>query len=247
MNDARRAAYLEAYDLMEAVQSGDHVSALARLPQAVERAERVSWGEVAFVLAAAEIVHLITRPSGPPPSREVLDALLRRAEELELRAFTAMALGLRALGASATGATASLPADASRAVALLDDEQQSALDRCTAYVVIAASLNTLLLWELVDELYTRAAELGPLCDAPAQTAAVATNRALTRLEWAFALLENGDDPAASSQLARVSELLPLVLAEKLPVLWRHNVEAAARVVCLLRGEDPATRPEALAA
>jgi diguanylate cyclase (GGDEF)-like protein len=247
MNDARRAAYLAAYDLMEAVQGEDHLGALARLPLAVERAERAGWGEVEFVLAAAEIVHLITRPSGPPPPAEVLDALLRRAEALDQQAFTAMALGLRALMASATGDTARLLADASRAVAMLDDEQQPPLDRCTAYVVIAASLNTLRLWELVDELYTRAAELGPLCDAPAQTAAVATNRVLTRLEWALALLENGDDLAASSQLARVSELVPLALAETLPVLWRHNVEAAARVVCLLRGEDPATGTESLAA
>jgi predicted signal transduction protein with EAL and GGDEF domain len=173
-------------------------------------------------------VHLITRPSGSPPPAEVLDALLRRAEALERPAFTAMALGLRALVASARGDTASLLADASRAVALLDDEQQPALDRCTAYVVVAASLNTLRLWELVDELYARAAELGPLCDAPAQAAAVATNRVLTRLEWALALLENGDDEAAASQLGWVSELVPLALAETL--LWesRNAVLAAAR-------------------
>jgi diguanylate cyclase (GGDEF)-like protein len=247
MTDARRAAYLAAYDLLEAVQSEDHAGALARLPLATERAEQAGWGEVGFVLAAAETVHLITRPSGPPPTVEVLDALLRRAEGLELQAFTAMALGLRALVASARGDTAGLLADASRAVALLDDEQQPPLDRCTAYVVIAASLNTLRLWELVDELYTRAAELGPLCDAPAQTAAVATNRVLTRLEWALALLENGDDLAAASQLARVSELVPLALAETLPALWRHNVEAAARVVQLLRGEDPTIPTDSLAA
>jgi hypothetical protein len=73
------------------------------------------------------------------------------------------------------GDTAALLSDASRAIALLDDEQQPPLDRCAAYVVAAASLNTLRLWELVDDLYTRAAELGPLCDAPAQAGAVAAS------------------------------------------------------------------------
>jgi hypothetical protein len=187
VDDSRRRAYLAAYDLLEAVQSEDHAAALARLPAAMEVAEQAQWSEVEFVLAAAEVVHQVTRHSGAPLRVEALDALLQRAEDLDLRAFTAMALGLRALVASAIGDTARLLSDATRAIALLDDEHQPPLDRCTAYVVTAASLNTLRLWELVDELYTRAAELGPLCDAPAQAAAVATNRVLTRLEWALAL------------------------------------------------------------
>ena len=43
---------------------------------------------------------------------------------------------------------------------------QPPLDRCTGYVVVAAALNTLQLWELVDEMYTRAAELSPICEEP---------------------------------------------------------------------------------
>jgi hypothetical protein len=241
MSDARRAAYLAAYDLLEAVQSEDHAGAVARLPQAAQQADVSGWPEVEFVLAAAEIVYLVTRPDGSPELPTALDALVGRAEALGLPAFLAMALGLRALAASAAADTTGLLADASRAVVLLDVDRQPALDRCTAYVVTAASLNTLRLWELVDELYSHAAELGPLSDAPAQAAAVATNRVLTRLEWALALLENGDDDAAAQQLSRVSEVVPLALAEQLPSLWRHNVEAAAEVVRLLRGEDPDVR------
>jgi diguanylate cyclase (GGDEF)-like protein len=247
MNDPRRTAYLTAYDLLEAVQSEDHLGAAAQLPLAAEHAAQGGWSEAGFVLAAAEIVHLITRPSDTGPSADALDALLRRAEDLEHSPFMAVALGLRALKAAATGDTASLLADAARAIALLDDDDGPPLDRCTAYVVTAASLNTLRLWELVDELYTRAAELGPLCDAPGQAAAVATNRVLTRLEWALALLENGDEHGAELQLGRVTEVVPAALAETLPLLWRHNVEACAEVVRLLRGEDPSTRAESVAA
>jgi diguanylate cyclase (GGDEF)-like protein len=241
MSDARRAAYLAAYDLLEAVQSEDHAGAVARLPQAAEQADISRWPEVEFVLAAAEIVYLVTRPDGSPELPAALDALVQRAEALDLPAFLAMALGLRALAASTAADTTSLLADASRAVVLLDDDRQPALDRCTAYVVTAASLNTLRLWELVDELYSHAAELGPLSGAPAQAAAVATNRVLTRLEWALALLENGDDAGAAQQLSRVSDVVPLALADELPLLWRQNVETAAEVVRLLRGEDPDIR------
>jgi diguanylate cyclase (GGDEF)-like protein len=247
MTDARREAHLAAYDLWEALQGEDFAAAAAELPLAAARAEQAGWSEVAFVLAAAEMVHRIMRPSDAAPPVEDFEALLRRGEDLEAPAFTAIALGLRAVVASASGDTAALLADASRAVALLDDEQQPPLDRCAGYVVAAASLNTLRLWELVDDLYTRAAELGPLCDAPAQAGAVAINRVLTRLEWALALLENGDERSAARQLARVSEVVPAALAESLPGLWRHNVEACAEVVRLLRGEDPTTRTESLAA
>src|SRR4051812_21264747 len=241
MSNARRAAYLAAYDLFEAVQGEDHAGAVARLRHAVAQADTSGWPEVEFVLAAAEIVYLVTRPDGTLELPAALDGLVQRAEELDLAAFLAMALGLRAVAASGAGDTTGLLGDAGRAVALLDDERQPALDRCTAYVVTAASLNTLRLWELVDELYSHAAELGPLSDAPAQAAAVATNRVLTRLEWALALLENGDEAAAAEQLSRVSEVVPLALAEQLPSLWRLNVEAAAEVVRLLRGEHPSIR------
>jgi diguanylate cyclase (GGDEF)-like protein len=246
MNDPRRAAYLSAYALLEAVQGDDHRGAAAEVSLAAERAARAGWSEVGFVLAAAEVVHQIARPSGTPPSAGALDALLGRAEDLESPAFMAMALGLRALDAAASGDTAQLLSDAARAVALLDDEEQPPLDRCTAYVVTAASLNTLRLWELVDDLYSRAAELGPLCDAPAQAAAVATNRVLIRLEWALALLENGDERATELQLGRVEQVLPAAMAEALPLLWRRNIEASAEVVMLLRGEDPTTRAGSVA-
>ena len=246
MTDERYRARVEAYELWVALQGEDHLVAAARLPLAAAKAQQAGWTDVGFVLAAAEMVHQIMRPGKLGPPTEAVQSLLNHAENLESPAFTAIALGLRAVVASASGDTGALLADASRAVALLDDETEPPLDRCAGYVVAAASLNTLRLWELVNDLYTHAAELGPHCQAPAQSAAVATNRVLTNLELALALLENGDNDAADRQLAQISDLMPMALTEQLPLLWRHNIEACAEVALLLRGADPTTRTDSLA-
>jgi len=245
MIDERYGARVAAYDLWVALQGEDHLAAADRLPLAAARAEEEGWTEVGFVLAAAKMVHRIMRPGDFVAPAAATAALLQRAEDLESPAFIAIALGMRAVLASAAGDTVALLADASRAVALLEDETLPPLDRCAGYVVAAASLNTLRLWELVDELYGRAAELGPQCRAPGQSAAVATNRVLTRLELALALLETGDRDAATGQLVQLNELMPAALAEQLPRLWRSDIEACAEVVRLLRGEDPLERTDSL--
>jgi diguanylate cyclase (GGDEF)-like protein len=242
----RRAAYLAAYEVFENAQGEDHASAVARLPVMAAEAEHRSWHEVSFVLAAAQTVHAMTRPEDECDPAPLVRALLRRAEALDAPAFVAMATGFRAIVASTTGDAANLLADVGRAVALLDDTEQPPLDRCTGYVVVAAALNTLQLWELVDEMYTRAAELSPECEAPAQAAAVAVNRVLIRLEWACALLEDGDERASREQLQRAEAAVPAALAERLPALWRRDVEACSDILRLLRGADPIPMEAALA-
>jgi diguanylate cyclase (GGDEF)-like protein len=152
-----------------------------------------------------------------------------------------VALAFRAISAAATGDPGALIADAGRAVALLDDQSQPALDRCIGYVVTAAAFNTLRLWELVDELYARAADLEPDCVEPAQAAAVAVNRVITRLEWALALLELGEEMSAQDRLAEAATAIEAAMAcEHLPLLWQRDVEASALVVELLRAQRPET-------
>jgi tetratricopeptide (TPR) repeat protein len=240
---SRRAAYLASYALFEAVQSEQHAAALATLPVARVSAHAQGWPEVTLVLDAAAAVHAITRPATPgcpglAPGD--LDELVDQATALEAPALLAIVLGLRGLAASSVGDTARLMADASRAVALLDDADQPPLDRCTGYMVIGAAFNTLRLWELVDELYTRAGELEPLCDGPAQSAAIAANRVLTKVEWAVALLENGDEAAARQRLDQAVAAVPHALTQALPPLWRRDVEALAVVAGLLTGAAPDT-------
>jgi diguanylate cyclase (GGDEF)-like protein len=245
--DDERSAYLRAYALFEAVQGHDSDDAAAAVAPALEQAEARGWTSTAFVLAAACVVHAITRAGTPAADlRRLTGDLLARAEAADATqpsesssaaAFVAMALGLRALTAAGSGDASALLSDASRAVALLDEPSLPALDRSTAYVVVAAAFNTMRLWELVDDLYDQAMTIGHLPDAPGQVPAVAVNRVLTRLEWALALVENRADDDARHQLERVLRAADEALEHDLPTLFRRDVEAGALAARLLLGDD----------
>ena len=235
----RQAAYLEAYALFEAVQGEDRVRAAAQLPALQASAEQSSWPEVAFVAAAATVVHGLVRPEGPRPDDVTVNELLARAELLGAPAFVALALGLRALTAAGRGDAAALLTDAGRAVALLGDPELPPLDRCTAYVVTAAAYNTLSLWEIVTELYERAGRLVPLCPGPGQEPALAVNRVLIRLEWGTVLLELGEEAAAAEQFAAGLRSVEAARDVRLSALWRQDVEACETALRLLLGEPAA--------
>jgi diguanylate cyclase (GGDEF)-like protein len=190
---------------------------------------------VLFVLAAARTVHGIVHHDDEAASAASVEALLLQAPG---PAATAVAHGLQGLVAAGQGDTALLLACASRAIALLDDPDLPGMERCLGYVVCAAALNTLRLWELTDELYTRALDVGPAAHDAGQVTAVAVNRVLIRFEWGVTLLEHGDQEGSRTRLAQAAEAAPAALALDLPPLWRHDVEAVADLVLTLDGRPP---------
>lgn len=231
--DEQASAYVRAYNLFEAVQTEAAARALAVVMEALPQARERGWRDVEFVLTAAIALHTLTHV-GAQAAAEPIERLVREANRLDSRALLAVALGLRAVVAAGRGQVADLLQDAARAVALLDDSSQRATDRCTGYVVAAAAFNALQLWELVDELYERASSLEPFCEAPVQASAVAVNRVLIRIEWATALLENGDEASAHTKLREAEEAAPVALRQKLSALWRVDVQACACIAVLLR-------------
>ena len=61
----------------------------------------------------------------------------------------------------------------------------------SAMICVALAYEALNLWELGDELYTRAEELLPLCEDRLLEPVIGINRAQTRFWWTAALLEVG--------------------------------------------------------
>jgi diguanylate cyclase (GGDEF)-like protein len=225
----RTAALIEAFALIEAVQGEDHLAAAAGLPAALEGA--APWHDVRFLLATARAIHSVVRSA--PDAEALVEDLLLQAPEA---AAQAIALGLRGLVAAGSGDTALLLASTSRAIALLDDAGLAPRERCLAYVVSAAALNTLRLWELVDELYAAAVQDADAARDARQNASVAINRVLIGLEHGLSLLEYGDEQAAYTRMKAAADLVPAALEQDLRPLWRADAVAVADVVRLLTDE-----------
>ena len=223
-----RAALVEAFTLVEAVQGEDPDGALAAVEGALARA---TDPDARFVLETARTVHALVRGGAPDAAR-----LLDLAPD---ETATAVALGLQAVTAPDVVRRLS---SASAAIARLDAAPPGPL-RCFGLVVVAAALNTLRLWELVDELYARAVfDAGAAQDAR-QAEAVAINRVLIGLEHSAALLECDDEVAAAARLRATADLVPGALAVGLRPLWHADALAAADVVALLLGEPVAVPVE----
>jgi diguanylate cyclase (GGDEF)-like protein len=227
----RTAALLSAFELIEAVQGERRDTAAAAIPAAEAAAD--AWPDVRFLLATARTVHAIVGPASGADLGGLTEQLL---DEAPGPAAAAIALGLQALVAAGTGDTARLLAATSRAIALLDDEVLPPRERCLALVINAAALNTLRLWELVDELYAAALADPVAAREAGQAEAVAINRVIIGLEHGLALLECDETEAAAERLRAAAALVPAALATDLQPLWRRDALAAADLVRLLLGE-----------
>ena len=231
---ARSAAHRRAFALVEAVQGEDPGAALRDIDHLGRTAG--DWPEVLFVLAVARTIHSVVRPA---PHEELHSLVQELHDTATDNAGRAVAAGLRALVAAGVGDTAEVLAGTSRAVALLDHAPESPQERCLAYVVAAAALNTLRLWELVDDLYSRALADPVAALAARQLEAIAVNRVLINVEHGLSLLEYGEREQSRAVLAAALDLVPFALAQDLRPLWRQDVEALADVVRVLLGEPPA--------
>jgi diguanylate cyclase (GGDEF)-like protein len=215
-----------AYRLMEQAQSEEHQAAASGLAALAAAAQDAGWDEVVVLAHLGLAMYAILRPSVPTTDHPGLDELVTGAEELAAPALLALALGLRAVLDGARGESEALLQDAARALVLLEDPQLPALDACAALVAVAAAYIGQSLWELADEIYARAAELSPLGEEPIQNAAIAVNRVLIPLEWASALLEEGDSGAADEQFTRALAATDEALTTPgLPELWREELVA----------------------
>ncbi len=219
---------------MEAAQGEDHESALQALSDLAEFARKQGWEDARFLAELGEVLHGVVHAAAERDIYEAVDALVSDATARQAPSSLALALSLRALLAAGSGRHEQLFSDAAQAVALADDEALPALDRCMTLVVCAAAYNTLSLWELVDELYDRAAALAPLCEEPIQQPAIAANRVLIRLEWATGLLEAGQQDHAAQQLFRAGAAVGGALrTPNLPDLWELDVRACGHLLELL--------------
>jgi diguanylate cyclase (GGDEF)-like protein len=231
LSDAARTARLRLYVLMEASQTGEHEAARREIVAVGKLAERQGWPQVSFLASAALVQYRLLHSSDQTALCRQLDTLVRRGEALGQPALLGLALALRALGAAARQESRELLADAARAVALAEADDQPALDRCTTLVICAAAYNTLSLWELCDELYEKASLMAPVCEQPVQQPAVTVNQVLIRVEWTTALFEIGEARQAVQQARRALDAVRSAeKTERVPALWLLGAQACGDVL-----------------
>ena len=243
---AATRARLRAYQLMEQAQSDTHEGVRDRLVELEASCADRTSPETAQLAATGIVLYDLVHGADRQAVEFEVEDLLNRAVGLDAPALLAAALGIRAILAGIAHDSPALLGDAGRAVALVEHDDLPALDRCFVWVLCAGAYNTLGLWELADELYDRAAALGPECEEPVQQAAVVVNRFLIRLEWTAALFELGKQDDALEQVRRASSAVRDALRTRgLPRLWRLDASACRHLLDFVKvsfmepGPEPA--------
>lgn len=230
---------------MEAAQGHAHAAAGRELASLEASAEAEGWHEAAFLAAAGRAMYALLWAEDRDDVWHQMELLVARAQALGWSHLVALALALRGVAAAGREDSAAVLADVGRAVALVEDEEQPALDRCTVLVIGGAAYNALSLWELAVELFDRATLLEPACERPIQAPAIAANQVLVRLEWATALLEVGERDLAVDQLRRAAlAAADAEGTENLPELWRLGVLASRDVLTFVLRAFEGPAPDA---
>jgi hypothetical protein len=238
---ARASAHVTAYELVELAQSRPDPDRVHRL---LREANRRGWHEVVLLLNYALLS--TSQPVGGDFSAQLAEMFVA-AEAADDTALKALCLATQAeRSAHSADLVAAEEAALARAVALLDEEGGSPVDRPAAYVACALGYQTRELWELEEEMYQRAShELRTTLPAPFDQAQEMTRRVVlvNRLEahsaWACALMEMGDRDAARHR-ARQLDLDPAELA-RLPEQWLRDLWAVDHLLAAI-ASDPEPLP-----
>jgi diguanylate cyclase (GGDEF)-like protein len=244
---ARREARMQAFRLIEAVQTED-----APTPEALERrltlADAEGWPEVVHVLLYAGAVQASmagNEHSGPAGER-----MLDRCKVDGTPAMTATALAFHASTLLAVDRIAAGDDAMARAVTLLDGVDGPAMELVTALVQCALVYQRRRLWELCEEVLERAASLLPECEDPLLEPVVLHNLVEIELEWASALRELGEVAASRERGERGLEAARRLVEVQMPELWRDYGLSMGLLLGALTGTGrrwaPTRRAELLA-
>jgi diguanylate cyclase (GGDEF)-like protein len=245
----RLAARLLAYALIEQTQVAPRPELLERL---IAEAETAGWGEVLVTLLHSRLLLRSLRGDDLESIRDASDDMIGAAQATADEILIGLALSARAL--FLMDAHSDEPGEDStdllaRAAAMLDDAFFSedgglgvrAVDLQAAYVECGQAFHRLDLWELEEEMYSRAAESLDL-PLPAKVAGVRamTRRVLVvnRLEGAAALacalLEVGERDRARAIAADASRPTKAERAD-LPGMWAIEMLAVERLLDVIAG------------
>jgi diguanylate cyclase (GGDEF)-like protein len=248
--EARRSAYMRAYELVVDVQSGVS-GAEPAIRALLERAEQRAWPEVVRVAMFAAAV--AAGRSNHLERRAAVARLLAQAEEDGATAMVALALAMRScLDVSKDSPELAMTSDddLARATVMLESAEGHLIERISAHNACAQAYGIRWLWELCDEQYATALNLAP--DHPAPWGryvfpALVYNRAEMQVNWACVHRQAGEDELLQERWRTWETLMSSSAPCGMPHAWTVELESLGLVLAALVGQDVADRAQALAA
>jgi len=239
-SDARRRAYLRAFQLIVDVQCGvpgatDAIDAL--LAEAQDRA----WDDVVRVALFASFAAAAHADHGDVNA--IVPRLLAKAEQDGSQVMVALALAVRA-GLDFVEANPELAMtaddDLARATVMLETADGPLMERISAHNQCAQAYGTRWLWELCDEQYATALALAP--DPPAPWAryvlpAIVFNRAEMQVNWACVHRQVGESDMLDERMRTWKTVMSSAGVEGMPEAWATELHALGLVLAALIGTD----------
>jgi len=236
----REQAYLRAYELVVAVQSGEEGAAEA-IDALLAEAREGDWPEVVRSALFGVAVALSVSDGGD--MQAAITRLLEQAEEDRAPAMVALALALRAReGLNGDDPQLALTAedDLARAVVILEAADGPVIERVSAHNSCAQAFMERWLWELSDEQYAAALKLAsdPLPSwARLVLPAVVYNRAEMQVNWASVLHQLGDDAGLGERWQTWQTVMLAAPEVGMPPSWTIELDALGTLLAAIVGRD----------
>lgn len=246
--EARRIAYMRAYELVVDVQSGVP-GAGPSIEALLLEAQARAWPEVVriFMFAAA----VAAGRSNQSERRAAVARLLAQSEDDGAPVMVALALAMRAcLDVSKETPELAMTSDddLARATVILESADGTLIERISAHNACAQAYSIRWLWELCDEQYALALKLAP--DPPAPWAryvlpAIVYNRAEMQVNWACVHRQAGEDDMLAERWRTWQTIMSSSAPAGMPNAWKTELEALRLVLAALVGQDVAAQAHAM--
>ncbi|HMC40152.1 MAG TPA: hypothetical protein VKI19_10855, partial [Acidimicrobiales bacterium] len=236
------ALRVRLFELIQGLQSGEE-GAAEEIAGITALAERSGFDAVVRIGLFGRAVKAWMAQDGS--LAQALDALVDRARLDGDGAMTALGLAMRAAflaGPDGELASPEYDADLAEATVLLGAVDGPALERISAHTSCGIAFDYRSLWELGDEQYAAALNLGDGAEPGVRStllSAVMFNRAEAHVSWAGRMRQVGDETGVAELWQSWQSVQEKAADFELPVLWRSELWSLGQVMAAIAGIDVA--------
>lgn len=237
-SDDRGRLHAHVFEIVRDIQAGQH-ELVGRLSEIEATARSRGWAEV--VRAALFGRAVAGWIEDAPGYRRIVEELLEESSADHDEVMIATSLAMRSVfdDSDDEHLAAERDADLARAAVILEEADGGLAERISAHTACGIGFGMRSLFELGDEQYSTALELGSAdrAELGAVLEAIVFNLAETQVSWASMLRQLGDDDGVAHRLEAFRRAAQASHTVELPERWRHELEALGILLTAMSGED----------